>query len=302
MVSVSDLTIGVLYGVASALGFALSAAGQHRTAAALPQDNPSLLRVLAWSLGKPLWCFAMILSGASLALHGLALAHAPIAVVQPLMMFGVVFAVPLRTMMDHRRPSATEARHVSMAAVGLTIFILSIDPSRTTTDVLGNSAPVVLLLGCAGAWLITRRADRMQHPNNATACLAIGAGILFGITAALLKAVSEALAAYGALAAISHWSIWLWAAAGLLGIAVNQRAYQRAALAVSLPMINVVNVAVAVALGLLLFGEIPAHDAGSLAVQVTGLAMSMHGITRLTATVPAPGVRMENRSSARSAT
>ena len=50
--------------------------------------------------------------------------------------------------------------------------------------------------------------------------------------------------------------------AGLLGTAMNQRAYQIAPLSFSMPVVNVVDIVVAILFGVLVFGEAPAHSPG----------------------------------------
>ena len=51
-------------------------------------------------------------------------------------------------------------------------------------------------------------------------------------------------------------------AAGLLGTAMNQRAYQLAPISYSMPMVNVVDIMVAVLFGAVVFGELPAPHPG----------------------------------------
>ena len=60
---------------------------------------------------------------------------------------------------------------------------------------------------------------------------------------------------------------------GVWGLALNQRTYQRAPLSVSMPVLNVVDVLVAIAFGYLVFGEVPAHGPMSLLVDGCGIAL-----------------------------
>jgi hypothetical protein len=114
-------------------------------------------------------------------------------------------------------------------------------------------------------------------------CLGVGSGVLFGITAGMLKLIARDVGAGGLLALASGWHLWGLIGAGALGLALNQYAYQAAPLSASLPVVNVVDVVVALAFGWVVFGEVPAHGAVSLLVQAGALvcvAGGLRGIAR----------------------
>ena len=71
---------------------------------------------------------------------------------------------------------------------------------------------------------------------------------------------------------------------GLLGTALNQRAYQIAPIAFSMPMVNVTDIIVALAFGAVVFGELPGHTQSGLFLQAGSLvvvAWGLRGIARL---------------------
>jgi hypothetical protein len=70
---------------------------------------------------------------------------------------------------------------------------------------------------------------------------------------------------------------------GVWGMALNQRTYQIAPLSISMPVLNVVDVLVAIAFGYLVFGEIPAHQPKSLLVEGCGVALMGTGLRQLMA-------------------
>jgi glucose uptake protein GlcU len=67
-------------------------------------------------------------------------------------------------------------------------------------------------------------------------------------------------------------------AAGLLGTAMNQRAYQLAPISYSMPLVNVVDIIVAVAFGAAVYGELPGHSAPLLGLQLTALGCVAVGL------------------------
>jgi hypothetical protein len=75
---------------------------------------------------------------------------------------------------------------------------------------------------------------------------------------------------------------------GLSGVAVNQRAYRLGALSASMPILNIVNVGVALTLGLLVFHEVPAHTPTALMGQMFALACICFGLVKLSAHAEIP--------------
>jgi hypothetical protein len=73
---------------------------------------------------------------------------------------------------------------------------------------------------------------------------------------------------------------------GVLGTAINQRAYQIAPLAFSMPLVNVVDVLIAIGFGGLVFGEVPGHGPGGVAVQVLALATLAIGLREIARLAP----------------
>ena len=117
----------VAMGLASAASFATSNALQHRAAGTVPPAVHRVLAVLGHLARQRVWVVATCISFCALVLHALALRIGSIALVQPLMLVGVVLAVPVRSALEHKAPRRCEIRAVGVTAVGLTVFILSIN-------------------------------------------------------------------------------------------------------------------------------------------------------------------------------
>jgi hypothetical protein len=214
---------------------------------------------------------------------------APIAVVQPVLMSGVVLAVFLRAALARRRPSGKELRAVALVATGLAAVVVLAHPSHGAAAAgTGRHGLWLTGTGLVAAWAIGRWGQRLSRPVTRGLVLGAASGVLFGMAAALLKAVSGVVAEAGMLGALTSWSVWVWIAAGVCGTAINQRAYQVAPLSASMPMINVVGSLVALALGIAMFGEIPAHDPLALLGQAGGLAVVGYGLYQIALTLQTP--------------
>jgi len=70
-------------------------------------------------------------------------------------------------------------------------------------------------------------------------------------------------------------------AVGLSGVTLNQRAYRVAPLSASMPLLNMVNVLVALIFGFVVFGETISRSPGALAGQLVALACIAVGLRRL---------------------
>src|SRR5258708_36995152 len=102
------------FALAAAICLALASALQHQAATG-EQGYRSGIHLL-WQLAhRPRWAAGLTVGAAGIALHAAALHAGTLAVVQPLLVTGLAFALPLRTLLDRARPSAQPAP----AAAGL---------------------------------------------------------------------------------------------------------------------------------------------------------------------------------------
>ena len=232
---------------------------------------------------KPVWVLATLISFSGLLLHGSALRLGSIALVQPIILVGVVLAIPFRAALELKTPTWKEVRAVLVTMIGLGAFLACVDPSPSSERVSVVPGIVMVLGGlAAAAWAVLRKPDSRRSPRTQAVLLAVGAGVMFGLTAGLLKAVGGSVTSGGVLATGAPLAALV--ATGLLGTAMNQRAYQLAPLSTSMPLVNVVDVVVAVAFGALVFHEAPTHTPGLLVVQgaaLVCLAAGLHLIARL---------------------
>ncbi|HET6562301.1 MAG TPA: DMT family transporter [Marmoricola sp.] len=276
------LAVGL--GLASAGGFAVSNALQHRVAGTIPATVHRATDVLRHLVRKPVWLGATVISFTAMVLHALALRSGSIALVQPLMLVGVVLAVPLRAALERRVPPWPEVRAVVVTVVGLAVFLGSADPGVSTDAPRLASALVVVVVGglVAACALRLCRSRLVRDPRLQASFLGAAAGVLFGVTAGLLKLIASG--AGGSEATVLVGLLVVLAAVGVAGTALNQRAYQLAPLAFSMPVVNVVDVLVAVFFGAAVFGELPGHTPEVLLLQLAALgcvAVGLRGIALL---------------------
>jgi len=282
----SQVTAAFAVGLSSAAGFATANALQHQAAGRVPESVEKALRVLAHLVRQRIWLIATAMSFSSMLLHGLALRLGSLALVQPLMLVGVVLAVPLRAALERKTPTTSELRAVCTTVAGLALFVVATNPapSQTTTP---YAVGAVFVGACLGIGLLALRLSTRETlgPRRQAAVLGAGAGLMFGATAGLLKAFGDAIASGLSPAGVAAIFGCL-VIAGLLGVAMNQRAYQVAPLAFSMPLVNVVDILVAVLFGVIVFGESPANGTAFLVLQGIGLAVMTFGLRQISSLEP----------------
>ena len=267
---------------ASTCSVALSTSLQHRSAGLAPASVRSSFGVLRFVVTKPAWLLGIAIGAVAFVLHALALKLGAIAVVQPIMIAGVVLAVPVRAALDRSLPSRRELGSVAITAVGLATFLVMANPVPSTIPPDRQAALLGTLLCLAAAAGMSAVSARADHERTRAMLLGISAGILFGLVAALIKLVVNDLGDEPA-DLLTSWPLWALVGAGVCGTAINQRAYQVAPLSMSMPVLNIVDVLVAIGLGAWVFGEPPAHSPIALVVQAAALAcmaVGLHQIAR----------------------
>lgn len=269
--------------LASASGFAVSTSLQHHAASGV-DGSAGALRLLARLARTPLWLLASTLGLVSFALHAMALHLGTLALVQPLMLCGVVLAIPVRAAVNRRLPHRSDLLAATVTVLGLAVFLAATKLSA------GNAVPDPRrgAGACVAALtvflLLNVLASRRRLGHLRATLLGASAGILFGLMAGLIKYVAHDLYLIGAPATLLTWRPWVLALIGLTAVATNQRAFQAGRLAASMPVLNVVNVLVAMVFGWLVFGEAPVQGPLSLALQLLSagvMALGLVWIARL---------------------
>lgn len=281
MLSLSAPVLASAVALASACGFAVSTSLQHRVAGTAPGSMTSGVRILLYVVRRPQWLLGSATGAAALCLHALALKLGAIALVQPLMLAGVVLAVLVRAGLDRRLPVRAELSAVLLTTVALAVFLAVANPRPSQTPPDLGFAGLIVVAGFVVAGIVTAVGKRVAGADLAALLLGVAAGTLFGLTAGLMKLIGSGFDGRHVAASLLGWPLLALVVAGVTATAINQRAYQIAPLAKSMPVLNVVDVLVAVLFGLAVFGEHPAQGAPALAVQAVALVFLAVGLRRL---------------------
>jgi hypothetical protein len=263
---------------ASAATFGVSTSLQHAVSSRL-EASPAH-RLMLTLLRTPTWVAGMSLSVAALALHAVALSAGSLVLVQPVIVTGIVFAVLARSALDRRLPSGPEVVWAMVTWAGLAAFLVGTgSPVSRTTPTL-EAGPVVAGLLCLAALAAAAARRCPERSVGKGLWLGVSSGVLFGLVAIALK-LSLTAATTGLGPLLSSWAPWLTVACGSVAVLVNQRAYQTTRLSVSMPILNIVDVLVAVGFAGAVLGEVPGHGPTALVLEVAGFLAMAGGVARL---------------------
>ncbi|MBB2948068.1 drug/metabolite transporter (DMT)-like permease [Actinoplanes lutulentus] len=268
----------------SAASYAIAAVAQERLA---ERGHRGLSR----------WAVALLLTGAGVALHVVALNFGTVAVVQALGTLTLIFALPIQVI-RYRTPVS----RASWIDAGLTVFglavilLLSVEASGPAllgsgdVRVLGViTAGVVVVCALAARW-VASRTDRWAGPRARAMLLAGAAGVAFGIASVLSKAVLASFTS-GGFGAVSGLALAMVVAFSVCGYLLGQLSYKGAGLAAPLATVSVSNPLVAALAGVVLFDERVRFGVfGLVAVGVAALVMGW-GVVGLARRTAAPGSR-----------
>src|SRR5207248_1539721 len=108
--------------------------------------------------------------------------------------------------------------------------------------------------------------------------LALAAGTVFGLAAALTLSVTRLVGKASLGEVMGHWQLWALAGLLIIGMLLSASMLQAGALSASLPVVDTVEPVSAVLIGTLVFGERLAHSAAGLVLQFAGASVAVAGI------------------------
>ncbi len=271
--------LAVTLALLSAATFAISSSVQHQAAEKAPASARTMLDLIGYLVRRPPWLLGQLLATCAFALHASALHAGPIAVVQPIVVSGIVWAVPARAAISLRMPSVTELRAVLVTAVGLAVFLVASDPTAGSPAGLGLGTIALAAAGVVVAAVANLAAGRVHdNPRRKAFFLGVVGGVLFGLVAGFMKLVLQELNSGGLLAMLSAWPTYALLLAGAGGVLTNQRAYRTAGLSASMPALNIVNGLTSLVFGFTVFSEVPRHSPLFLVIEVGALACMAVGL------------------------
>jgi hypothetical protein len=272
---VGSEAIAVVAALAGALLFAIAAVADQLSTQRVEQRPALSPRIFIDLVRQPLWLTAIGANVLGFALQVVALKYGSLAVVEPLLICDLIFAVLIRARVK-RSFRGDMFIAVLVTAVGVAGFLAIANPSAGHTDV-GIAVLPELVIGLAvlvGACVTFSR----HHQDFGPIALALACGLCYGSAAFLVKLVTGQFG--GGLAGVfTHWPIYVLIVVGPLGFLLNQDAFQRATiLAPVLAIITAADPIVSIALSLLWLGVTFRSSPAAITGEVLSLLLMVGGI------------------------
>jgi drug/metabolite transporter (DMT)-like permease len=270
--------VEIVLSLVSAMLFALGSVLQQRAGVGAPSPGAHAGLVLRMAR-RPVWLAGIASDGLGFVLQAAALRIGRLAVVQPLLVASMVFALPLGVRLSGQRVGRSEVAAAALVVVALVGFLTMTSPSSGRTEAPLSDWLVVAFVFVAVCGPIVLLSRRGPAPRRA-ALLGMAAGILFAGSAALTKSVVDNLHA-GLLHVITSWELYALVGIGYASMTLNQLALNTGALAATIATSTASDPIASVALGLVLFHE-SLHLTGLRAIgTLTALAVALLGIAVL---------------------
>jgi hypothetical protein len=290
----TNTPVAVVTALLAALVLGISSVADQRSTKRVQAARSGSPRILLELVRQPLWLTAIGANIVGFALQVVALDFGSLALVQPLLVCDLVFAVLLsRTLAwrrgeqlaGGRRSLVTLLAGVTAATVGVAGFLVAGRPSGGHGDLgFGVFIPLVIgLVVLVGGCLLVAAKNEELRPL----ALALGCGINYGVAAFSIKLVTTEFGG-GAARVFSDWPIYVLAVVGPVGFILNQDAFQEGTLLAPVQaIITTTDPVISIALGVLWLGVVLRSSALDIFGQVASLLLMTAGIIMTARVAPA---------------
>jgi drug/metabolite transporter (DMT)-like permease len=268
--------VAEILALVAAFFFALAATLQQKGAlgmGAVSLGSPSSLLALA---KQTWWLLGTVALLCGYAFQAVALDHGRLAVIQPLLVTTIVFALPLGYFLTNQGIHRKEILGAAVVVLGLAVFTFvgqagdgvdNAPADEWAIAVVVLSAISLALLVAGGRGSVARKAALYG------AC----AGVLYGLSASLCKPTMEILDDENLGAVLTSWESYAFAVAGVLAFLVQQVSLATGKLATSVATVAVCNPLVSIVIGTLLLDERLADPRWHKIVAYCGLGLALLG-------------------------
>lgn len=219
------LTAGVAAALAAAACFGVASVLQHRAAREAPRRRVGQVRLMLDLLRQATFRWSLALTGVAFALQVVALKLAPLAVVQPLLVTGLLWYVLVSAWLVGHRPDLVLIGAALGSLACLSGFLLLADPKLGTGHLPGLATTLSLAIpfGVIVAGCLLASVSVLRRWRSLT--LALAAGVCYGVTAGLVRSLAPVFRD-GLVPVLSRWQPYAILVVGQLGVLLSQHAYQ----------------------------------------------------------------------------
>lgn len=267
-----------VFAIGAALLFGLGSVIQQRVAFDAPPGKSLKLSLLFWCFRQPFWLIGVVTAALGNGLSASALAAGSVALVQPLLVVRLIFAVPLSAVWDRKALDLRDWLGIFAVAGGLAAFIAIGRPQQeqgpgTAFLPWVISAAVIVVAVVLLVTVARRLPPQMQAP-----LLGAGAGVLYGTQSGLMHVVVRQMGAHGLLAVFANPMTYGIVICSVVGTVLTQSAYEMAPFAGSYPALAAIEPLAGIGIGIGVLGGALAFGPLPFAVEAAGLVVMIVGI------------------------
>lgn len=233
---------------------------------------------------RPVWLAGIAADGLGFVVQVVALAVGRLAVVQPVLVSSVVFALPMGARITGQRVTRLDVGAAILVTGALVVFLVVADPTGGRED-----APLRewLVTGAVLAAVVVPLVllARRLRPAARAALLGAATGILFSLSAALTIPVTDALED-GLLEPLRDWHLYALLVVGYTSMTLNQMALSTGALAPAVATSMALDPITSVVLGTTLLQETLHETAFGAVATVGALGAALTGLIVLSRSTP----------------
>jgi hypothetical protein len=284
--TVPSLTwVGVVLALVGAVFLSLGTQLQHRGVELVEERYGSghkaglslaqLLRLAA----RPTWVFGSLLLGLAVLFQLSALGFAPLIVVQPLGVVGLVVAAVLNARVSHVRLDSLTIRAIGFCVTGVGVFVVVAAFYATEHAITERQLTVILIL-LAIVLVVLALAFAFFRRRFTAIFYIVSAGVLYGFVATLAKVIINRLLS-GNFEWLTLTCAFALVVAMALGLYFVQTAYSVGSPDLVIAGLTVVDPLVAVSIGIFVLGEASGAPVWALVVWAISGATAIYGVFQL---------------------
>lgn len=220
----------------------------------------------------PRWVFGLVLLGVGMSLNVYALASAPLTVVQPIGAIALVITTVVNAREHHIKINRPTILAITACMVGSAGFVfLAIEVSAKEHLITPGQELLTIMILAVAVAIFGGAVVLFPHRLGAFFYI-LGAGVLFGFVAVLVRTISVALLDPNGrfIANVSWYSILAVIVAGLLGSYFVQNAYSKGPPDLVIAGLTVIDPIVGISIGITIFGELDPDVQPAVALSMVG--------------------------------
>jgi len=287
--------VAEILALVAAFFFALAATLQQKGALGMGEVSLGSPSSFVKLVKQPWWLAGTVALLCGYGFQAVALANGRLAVIQPLLVTTIVFALPLGYFFTAQTVNRREIFGAAVVVLGLAIFTVVGDAADGNDNAPAREwAAAVVVFGALAAVLIVmgNHGSLVRKAGLYGAC----AGVLYGLSASLCKPTVEILGDDGFGAVLTSWEAYAFAIAGILAFVVQQVSLATGKLAASVAAVSVCNPLVSILIGTLLLDERLAEPTWHKVISYIGLGVALLGAVIIS--VATEGEKEERESGA----